>query len=156
MVLEIKAAGSTDESEVIALWRTCGLVVSHNDPVTDYRRALGKPNSDILVGAVSDEMIIASTMVGHDGHRGWLYYVAVHPEYRLKGFGRSIVDAGEKWLNARGVAKAKLMIRETNTQVAAFYEQIGFKTIPRTLMEKWLRTSNQDTTRAAGNRHVAG
>lgn len=142
MTFEVKAAGPSDEADVIALWRACGLVVSHNDPVADYRFALGKSNSDILIGVLSNGKIVGSAMVGHDGHRGWLYYVAVAPEQRFKGFGRAMVEAGTEWLNARGVAKAQLMIRDSNTAVAAFYERIGFKTIPRTVMEKWLRPSN--------------
>jgi ribosomal protein S18 acetylase RimI-like enzyme len=142
MTLEIKAARPSDETEVIALWRACGLVVSHNDPTTDFRFALGKQNSDILVGMNSGDKIIGSAMVGHDGHRGWLYYVAVAPDHRSKGIGRAMVKAGEAWLAARGVAKAQLMIRETNTEVAAFYERVGFKTIPRIVMEKWLRPLN--------------
>ncbi len=142
MALEIRTAKNTDEAEVTALWRACGLVVSYNDPASDYRFALAKQNSDILVGVIPGEKIIASAMVGHDGHRGWLYYVAVAPDHRSKGFGRAMVRAAEEWLATRGVAKAQLMVRETNTQVAAFYERVGFKTIPRTVMEKWLRPSN--------------
>jgi len=139
MLLEIKPARDADEAEVIALWRACGLVVSHNDPATDYRFARAKLNSDILVSVTSGEKIIGSAMVGHDGHRGWLYYVAVAPEHRSKGIGRALVRAGEEWLASRGVPKIQLMVRETNTEVAAFYERVGFKTIPRTVMEKWLR-----------------
>jgi ribosomal protein S18 acetylase RimI-like enzyme len=142
MTLQIRAAKKTDEAEVIVLWQACGLVVSHNDPATDYRFALAKQNSDILLGVTPDEKIIASAMVGHDGHRGWLYYVAVAPDRRSNGFGRAMVRAGEEWLAARGVAKAQLMVRETNTDVIAFYERVGFETIPRTVMEKWLRPSN--------------
>jgi ribosomal protein S18 acetylase RimI-like enzyme len=141
MSLTIRGASKADEAAVIALWRICELVVSHNDPIADFRFARAKENSDVLIGLNSDEEIIGTAMVGHDGHRGWLYYVAVAPVHRSKGIGRAMAQAGEQWLAQRGVAKAQLMIRETNTEVAAFYERIGFKTIPRTVMEKWLRPS---------------
>jgi ribosomal protein S18 acetylase RimI-like enzyme len=78
-------------------------------------------------------------MVGHDGHRGWLYYVASDPQSRGAGFGRQIVEAGENWLRQRGVAKVQLLVRETNTQVVAFYEHLGFEVAPRTVLAKWLR-----------------
>jgi ribosomal protein S18 acetylase RimI-like enzyme len=136
-VTDIRLATVDDESAVIVLWQTCGLVVSHNDPVADFRMARGKQNSDILLG-VDGDAIIASVMVGHDGHRGWLYYVAVAPEQRRTGFGRQMVRAAEAWLLQRGLPKVQLMIRETNTEVAAFYERVGFETAPRIVMQKWL------------------
>ncbi len=73
---------------------------------------------------------------------GWIYYVAVDPDQRHKGLGRAAVKAGEEWLKDRNVAKLQLMIRETNIEVAAFYEGAGFKKIPRTVMEKWLKPSS--------------
>jgi ribosomal protein S18 acetylase RimI-like enzyme len=133
MILEIRAATDADEAETIALWRACGLVVSYNDPATDYRFAGAKPNSDILVCVSSSEKIIGSAMVGHDGHRGKLYYVAVASDHRSKEIGRAPVQAGEDWLAARGAAKAQLMIREADTDLVAFYQRLGFKTIPRTV-----------------------
>jgi ribosomal protein S18 acetylase RimI-like enzyme len=61
--------------------------------------------------------ISGSVMVGHDGHRGWLYYVASTPHSRGSGIGRQMVQAAEKWLRQRGVVKAQLLVRETNTKV---------------------------------------
>jgi ribosomal protein S18 acetylase RimI-like enzyme len=139
MTLVLRVASEADEEAVIALWRTCGLVVSHNDPATDFRFARAKENSEVLVGLAPDGKIIGSAMVGHDGHRGWLYYIAIAPGYRAQGLGRIMMQAAEKWLAERGVAKVHLMIRETNTEVAAFYRRLGFEAIPRTVMEKWLR-----------------
>src|ERR1700722_12151479 len=132
MNITIRAVKDDEETAVIALWRTCGLVVSHNDPVADFRLARGKSNSDVLVALNDDNQIIGAALVGHDGHRGWLYYVAVDPDHRLKGVGRELVQAGEKWIAERGIPKMQLMIRETNTQVADFYESVGYGKIPRT------------------------
>jgi ribosomal protein S18 acetylase RimI-like enzyme len=91
----------------------------------------------VIVGLVDDQ-VVASVMVGHDGHRGWLYYVAVDPNHRGSGFGAAIVEAGENWLRSRQVPKVMLLIRETNTKVEAFYKNIGYETIPRIIMQKWL------------------
>jgi ribosomal protein S18 acetylase RimI-like enzyme len=140
--MKIRPAGEADEAATIALWRACGLVVSHNDPAADFRFARGKSNSDVLLGADADGLIVASVMVGHDGHRGWLYYVAVSPAQRDQGLGAQILRAGEEWLEARGVPKVQLLVRETNSAVAAFYAKSGFETAPRILMQKWLKPPN--------------
>lgn len=133
----IRAATAGDRPAVTALWAATGLTTSYNDPGTDFDFALGKPASDVLVG-VSDGGIVASVMVGHDGHRGWLYYVAVDPAAQKRGVGAAIVAAGEDWLRARGVAKVMLLVRETNKPVIGFYEGNGYEAIPRTIMQKWL------------------
>jgi ribosomal protein S18 acetylase RimI-like enzyme len=142
MNLRIKPASGNDETDVVALWRDCGLLVRHNDPGVDFRFARGKENSEILVGTGDDGQIVGTVMVGHDGHRGWVYYVAADPKRRTQGIGRAMMQAAEKWLTERDVPKLQLMVRETNAQVIAFYERIGFETVPRTVLQKWLKPSN--------------
>jgi ribosomal protein S18 acetylase RimI-like enzyme len=135
----IRSATADNEDAVVALWRACGLVVSHNDPASDFRFARAKSNSDVLVGMDGERVIVGSVMVGHDGHRGWVYYVAADPDRRDEGIGRAMMRAAETWLEQRNVVKVQLMVRETNTPVIAFYERLGFETIPRTVMQKWLK-----------------
>jgi ribosomal protein S18 acetylase RimI-like enzyme len=134
----ITRAEATDEDAVVALWRACGLVVSYNDPAADFRFARAKETSDILIGQNDEGRILGAVMVGHDGHRGWLYYVASDPAARGSGIGRRMVEAAEAWLGARGVKKLQLMVRETNTPVVSFYEHLGFEVSPRIVMAKWL------------------
>lgn len=135
--MNIRSAVAQDEAAVISLWETCGLTAPQTDPVRDFSFAQGKVASDILVAEAGE--IVGSVMVGHDGHRGWLYYVAVTPRLRRRGIGRLLVEAAEAWLKERGVPKAHLMVRETNHQVAAFYERIGYEPMPRINMQKWLK-----------------
>lgn len=135
----VRSARAEDEAETIALWRAAGLTVPHNDPSLDFRRALGKENSDILLAVDEDGTIIGSVMVGHDGHRGWVYYVAASAGRRLEGIGRRLMDASEQWLRARKVPKIMLMVRETNTKVLNFYERLGYENAPRAIMQKWLK-----------------
>jgi ribosomal protein S18 acetylase RimI-like enzyme len=92
----------------------------------------------VLVGEDEDKCIRGSVMVGHDGHRGWLYYVAADPSLRGMGYGRQMVEAGEAWLRERRVVKVQLLVREMNTKVVGFYEHLGFEVTPRTVMAKWL------------------
>lgn len=136
-MLDIRPATAADEAAVVALWHACGLVASYNDPAADFRFARDGACSDVLVGEAAG-VIRGSVMVGHDGHRGWLYYVAAHPETRGAGIGRRMVEAGEDWLRGRGVVKVHLLVRETNTQVIGFYERLNYETAPRVMMAKWL------------------
>lgn len=138
MTLTIRSATSADEAAVAELWRACGLVTSYNDPATDFRFAKAGACSDVLVGVDEGARVVGSVMVGHDGHRGWLYYVASSPDARGSGIGRRMVAAGEDWLRERGVVKAQLLVRMTNTKVVSFYEHIGYEETPRVLMAKWL------------------
>ncbi len=136
--LTVRTALPGDEADVVALWHDCGLVASYNDPAADFRFALSGPCSTVLLAADASGRTVGSVMVGHDGHRGWLYYVAASPRAQGTGIGRQVVQAAEDWLRRRGVVKAQLLVRETNTRVISFYEHLGFETAPRTVMAKWL------------------
>ncbi|MBK6299164.1 MAG: GNAT family acetyltransferase [Sphingomonadales bacterium] len=138
----IRKASLADEAAVVALWATCDLTVSYNDPHADFRFALNKYGSDVLLALDVGEKIVGSVMVGHDGHRGWIYYVAAHPNKRNHAIGRTIVEAAENWLKERGVGKVQLMVRETNTAVQTFYERLGYEHTPRVVMAKWLKHSD--------------
>jgi ribosomal protein S18 acetylase RimI-like enzyme len=136
--LTIRAATANDEPRVVALWRASNLVTSYNDPSRDFRFARAKEGSDILVGLNVERTIVGSVMVGHDGHRGWIYYVASDPKRRNQGIGRLMVEAAEQWLKNKGVVKVMLLVREANTPVVDFYKHLGFEATPRVIMQKWL------------------
>ncbi len=142
MFLTVKSAVAEEEQAVVALWRACDLVASYNDPVADFRFAKAGSCSDVLVAVDNTGAVVGSAMVGHDGHRGWLYYVAASPTVRGKGVGRCIVQAAENWLLQRGIAKVQLLVRETNTKVVGFYQQLGFEVAPRVVMTKWLEKAS--------------
>ena len=133
--MKVRNAMPEDEAAVMALWHACALTVPTNDPAADFRLALGKPNSDVLV----TEDLSGAVMVGHDGHRGWIYYLAVLPARQRRGLGRVLMMAAEQWLSRRGILKLNLMVRERNHAVTAFYEKLGFEHAPRINMQKWLK-----------------
>jgi ribosomal protein S18 acetylase RimI-like enzyme len=135
--LSIAPMADADVADVIALWQACDLTRPWNDPAADIALARRGPNSAILIGRDGDAMV-ASALVGHDGHRGWVYYVAVDPARREKGFGRAIMNAAEDWLRARGIEKLQLMVRGDNTRVQAFYGSLGYLEQERVLFAKWL------------------
>ncbi|PWN34927.1 N-acetyltransferase GCN5 [Meira miltonrushii] len=135
--ITVRSARPQDEKGVISLWHDCNLTTSYNDPSKDFQFALNKSNSDILV-ALQRDTICGTVMCGHDGHRGWLYYVASSPSLRGSGIGKMMVNAGEEWLRKCGIAKVQLMIRQSNEEVMNFYQHIGYEHTPRIIMAKWL------------------
>ena len=135
--LAITAIEDADVSAVVSLWERCGLTRPWNDPAADIALARKGPNSTILLGR-EDEKIVASAMVGHEGHRGWVYYVAVDPDRRGQGLGRTIMNAAEDWLRQAGIAKLQLLVRQDNVRASAFYETIGYDEAAVTVFAKWL------------------
>lgn len=122
----IREFQDADFDGVAALWLAAGVSRPWNDAGKDIAFARRDPHSTILV--VEREGAVAATaMVGEDGHRGWLYYVAVDPRYRDLGLGRAIMEAAERWLSARGVWKVQLLVREENGAIRHFYEHLGYR-----------------------------
>lgn len=123
--LPIEPIADADVPAVVDLWTRCGLTRPWNDPIEDIRLARTSGHGAVLV--VRDgTAIVGATIIGHDGHRGAIYYLAVDPERRLGGLGRRLVAAAEDWCRAAGVPKINLLVRKENAGVLAFYEAIGF------------------------------
>ena len=110
----------------VELWLTVGLTRPWNDPHADARLALAGETSTILAGHL-DGRLVATAMVGADGHRGWVYYLGVSPDCRGRRFGEAMMRAAEHWIVARGMPKLQLMVRTDNAAVISFYEAIGYK-----------------------------
>lgn len=126
-----------EETAVVALWDAAGLIRPWNDPLTDICFARNAANAEILVG-LEDGALVASVLVGHDGHRGAVYFVSSDPDKRGCGYGRAIMQAAEDWLVARGVWKLNLMIRVENETVHGFYKSWGYRDEQRFVMSKRL------------------
>src|SRR6187401_2667391 len=135
--LAISPITDHDVGHVVALWQRCGLTRPWNDPAADIALARRGANSTILIGR-ADGQVVASAMVGHDGHRGWVYYVAVDPDLQGKAFGRTIMAAAEDWLRVQSVEKVMLMVRPDNVAVQAFYDRLGYDVQERVIYAKWL------------------
>ena len=114
-----------DTDEVVSLWMQCGLTVPWNNPWQDIERKL-KVSPDLFLVGEQDGKVIATAMGGYDGHRGWVNYLAVHPDYRRKGYGKTMMQAIEGKLMALGCPKLNLQVRATNLAVIGFYEKNGY------------------------------
>ena len=115
-----------DKEAVINLWRKCQIIVPWNDPEKDILRKL-LIKDDLFILAEKKKRIIGSAMGGYDGHRGYIYYLAVLPEFQEKGVGSNILKIIEKKLLNIGCPKINLFVRKTNLSVKAFYKKNKYK-----------------------------
>lgn len=123
--MQVRPFLDSDEAAVIALWESCGLSRSWNDPRKDIERKRSVQREWFLVG-IQDDAVIASIMIGYDGHRGWINYLAVAPERRMHGHARALMREAERLLTLAGCPKINLQFRASNAAVIAFYERIGY------------------------------
>ena len=124
--MQIRAFADADTEAVVALWNDCGLTRPWNNPYQDIARKCSVSPDLFLVGADSNAQLVATIMVGYDGHRGWINYLAVHPSHQRQGHARRLVAQAEQLLAARGCPKLNLQVREGNKAVIAFYESLGY------------------------------
>ena len=125
-----------DEAAVAALWRQAfPYPQARNDPAAVVRTKLAV-QPELFFVAEDRGAVIGTVMAGYDGHRGWLYRVAVHPAHRRRGVGRALVRHAEAALRALGCAKVNLQINADNADVVAFYRRLGYQIEERISMGK--------------------
>ena len=142
--MNIREATVDERESAVTLWHAAGLVADHNPQGPDFDRAAASPQSTVLLGEINGALV-ASCIVGDDGHRGWVYYVSAHPDRLREGLGCQIMEAAAQWLKDRGCRKAMLMVRPTNTKVLGFYEGIEWETEERSIFVKWLHPKFPDS-----------
>jgi ribosomal protein S18 acetylase RimI-like enzyme len=121
----IRAYQASDLETLVALWSTVGLVRPWNDPVSDIERKVVSDPTNLLV-LEHGTSLIGSVMVGYEGHRGWINYLAVHPDRRREGLGRLLMDEAERRLRRQGCAKVNLQVRTSNRSAVQFYRRLGY------------------------------
>lgn len=131
-----RTALETDIPAITKLWQETELYRPYNPPEWDVRFALSDRNSTLMVWEDINNAIIATVMVGHDGHRGWIYYLAVAPSHQKTGLGKKLVAIGEDWLRNRGVWRMQLMVRSENSAMQDFYRHLGYRALDVTVMQK--------------------
>lgn len=123
---------------MVALWNTAFPDnPGHNEPRRNIRRKLGVQRELFLV-ATDGDRLVGTALAGDDGHRGWVYYVAVEPARRRRGIGALLMRRVEEDLARRGCPKLNLQVRATNQEVIAFYERLGYDVEDRVSMGKRL------------------
>jgi ribosomal protein S18 acetylase RimI-like enzyme len=136
--MEIRSYTSADREQVALLWRkTFSNSTGHNDPFSAIDRKVDAHDGLFFV-AVTATTIVGTILAGYDGHRGWLYSVAVHKDYRRQGVGSLMVRHAESALVQLGCPKLNLQVRANNSSVTAFYQSLGFEPEERISMGKLL------------------
>ncbi|WPN61407.1 GNAT family acetyltransferase [Pseudomonas sp. P9_35] len=126
---------------VMQLWETVfGYETAHNTPSLAIDKKLAVSDGLFFVALAGDE-VVGTVLAGYDGHRGWLYSVAVHPAHRRKGLGANLVRHAEGALTARGCMKINLQIVSANENVKTFYESLGYSVEPRISMGKKIESN---------------
>ena len=137
MTLTVADATIGDIEAIVGMWQRCELTRPWNDPAADIALARKGSNATVLIGR-DHGLIVATVLVGHDGHRGWVYYLAVDPDRRHNGYGRIMMAAAERWLRERGIEKLQLMVRPDNKGVKDFYQSLGYSMQERVIYARWL------------------
>ncbi len=135
--MKTRQLSATERDGAVGLWEAAELTRPWNDPLEDFDRAIAGPTSTVF-GGFEAERMVATVMAGHDGHRGWVYYLAVDPADRGRGFGTQIMSDAEAWLREQGVAKVNLMVRHANSAARDFYERLGYEDGNVTVLGRWL------------------
>ena len=137
-LLSIRSFEARDEPAVITLWREVfGYTEPRNDPPAVIRQKLTHPD-DLFLVATQGSGVVGTVMGGYDGHRGWMYALAVTPDRRAQGVGSDLVRELERRLTGLGCSKLNLQIHDGNADVVRFYESLGFRSEARISMGKLL------------------
>jgi ribosomal protein S18 acetylase RimI-like enzyme len=133
VTVRLRPFADEDEDAVVALWEAAGLTRAWNDPHRDIARKKQVQRELFLVAVDPSgdsgqgvEHVVGTAMAGYDGHRGWVYYVAVAPDRRGSGLGRLLMAEAEARLLALGCPKVNVQVRSGNEGVAAFYDRLGY------------------------------
>lgn len=139
MTVAIRPFVPADTEPVVALWEACELTRPWNDPRIDLARAHAWLPELLLVAdteLAAEPAIVGTVMAGYDGHRGWLYSLAVDPAHRGRGIARDLITRAERGLAQLGCPKINLMVRADNEAVIGFYDRLGFDRSDVTVLQR--------------------
>ncbi len=139
--IEIRTYTASDHDNVVDCWRIVfPEAPPHNCPALDIHRKLAV-QPDLFLVALQGENLVGTCMGGFDGHRGWVYFVAVQPEFRRQGIATHLMRELEARLLDLGCPKLNLQVRDSTPEAVLFYERLGYSIEKRTSMGKLLGTS---------------
>ena len=136
MKLSIRPYREDDQEDVIKLWeKVFPNAPPHNNPARDIKTKR-EVQPELFLVALNDDQLVGTAMAGFDGHRGWVYYLGVDPDYQRQGIGTALMKRVEAKLIGFGCPKLNLQIRADNAGVQAFYESMGYDPEDRLSMGK--------------------
>ena len=125
--MDIRNFTESDRGNVVAMWNQCDLTRPWNDPNKDIDRKMLFQPELFFIGTVESN-VVASAMAGYDGHRGSVFYLAVHPNFQGLGYGQKLMGHIENVLTDIGCCKLNIVVRSTNEAVLGFYNNLAYTT----------------------------
>lgn len=138
--LEIRPFEIEDTDGVLAVWTSVGMMREGRNQRDDIQKKLRHSPDSFFIG-VCEGVVAAAVIAGYDGHRGWIYRLAVRPEFQRRGIGSAMVEHAESWLRQQGCPKMKLQIEPQRADIVEFYRKLGFETQELINMSKPFRTA---------------
>lgn len=128
---ELVTLTAADYDQVRALWETAGLPIRPHgrDSAEQFARQMAAGTQTVL-GVQAGDRVIGVVLATHDGRKGWINRLAVHPDFRRKGIGRMLVEQAERVLRAQGLQIVAALIDDGNTASLALFEQAGYTRHP--------------------------
>jgi ribosomal protein S18 acetylase RimI-like enzyme len=130
-----------DTDQVLEVWSLAGMTTPERNPRADIQKKLRHSPESCFVGVLEGK-VVATVMVGYDGHRGWIYSLAVRPDLHRKGIGTQMMEHAESTLRQQGCPRAKLQVDEARGDVTGFYRKLGYEVQALVSMAKWFRVSD--------------
>ena len=144
--MEIRSYSESDEASVVELWREVFPdSPSWNHPEVDIQRKLAVQR-ELFLGAWLNTELVGTAMAGYDGHRGWVYHVAVKAGFRRQGIGSALMQRAERELARLGCPKLNLQVRASENEAVAFYQRLGYEIEERVSMGKRLQPISRGQT----------
>ena len=152
--MKLRSYVATDCGAVNDLWRIAGIEVDETD-VPENLELVSRYNRDLFLVLEDQGQLVATAISTFNGRRGWLYHLAVLPEYQGRGLGRWLVAEAEARLRTLGCCRLNLHVSPNNTKVLGFYQRLGFRKYEAISLSKRLFAAQSETS-SPGNRLGAG
>jgi ribosomal protein S18 acetylase RimI-like enzyme len=131
----IRTYRESDHDAVVALWGRSLTTRPWNEPSEAIRRKLQVEREQFLVAEIEGQ-VVGTTIAGYDGHRGWIYSVAVDEKHRRKGIATAMIREAEQILKALDCPKINLQVMPNNPAAVALYQSLGYAVEDRVSMGK--------------------
>lgn len=125
----IRKITPADFPEIVSLWQKAGLSISDEKmKIADMEKTI-KMNPTSCLVLVKDKIIIGAALGAFNGRRGWIYHLAIHPDFQQGGYGSLLLQKVEKELKKKGAHRINLGVTYTNLKVLIFYEKSGYSVV---------------------------
>ena len=127
--MEYRTINIKDYDEIFELWNSTEQSRRALNPVDDTREGIDrylKRNPNTCFAAVTDDKIVGVILTGHDGRRGIIHHMCVHPDYRRRGIAGQLVSLAEDALKKEGIQKVFGLVFKDNDTANFFWEQQGY------------------------------